>query len=311
MTGFFVSVENAAMSLDDSTLLIEQYLDASWAERGLSDNTTSSYRHDLTGFALWLDNQSNTVDRARRSDILDYLSRRTELGFVASSNARLLSCLRDFYGWMVRSGRRQDDPSDRVSNPKLSRPLPKYLNENEVEALLAAPDTQTPLGLRDRAMLELIYATGLRVSELIACTVYDLNLRQGVIKVTGKGGKDRLVPIGEESMHWIERYFSEARPDLLKGQHSDTVFVTNRKKGMTRQAFWYIIKRYAQKGGIKTSISPHLIRHSFATHLLNHGADLRVVQMLLGHADLSTTQIYTHIASQALKDMHRKHHPRG
>ncbi len=299
------------MSIEESTALIEQYLDASWAERGLSDNTTISYRHDLTGLALWLAENSLSLIRAERSDILLYLGRRSELGFVASSNARLLSCLRDFYGWLVRTGRRSDDPSDRISQPRINRSLPKYLSETEVESLLSSPDVDSLLGLRDRAMLELIYATGLRVTELVTCSLYDLNLRQGVIKITGKGDKDRLVPVGEESLHWIERYLQESRPELLKGQHCDTVFVTNRKKGMTRQAFWYLIRRYAVKCGISTPISPHLIRHSFATHLLNHGADLRVVQMLLGHADLSTTQIYTHIASQALKDMHQKHHPRG
>lgn len=290
---------------------IQQYLDASWAERGLSRNTIDSYRHDLTGFSLWLDAHQGQLISATREQVLGYLSGRAGLGFSPSSNARLLSCLRDFYAWLVRSGLRQDDPSDRVAHPKMSRNLPRVLDESHVEALLKAPDTSDPIGLRDRSMLELLYATGLRVSELVGCQVHDINTRQGVIRVTGKGDKDRLIPIGEEALHWLDRYLVESRPILLAAGACNDLYLTRRRKGMTRQAFWYLIRRYAAQAGINQNISPHLLRHSFATHLLSHGADLRVVQMLLGHADLSTTQIYTHIHNEALRQLHRQHHPRG
>jgi len=275
--------------------LIEQFLDAIWMERGLSENTLAAYRNDLSGFARWLTTQQHVeLLNVERDQVQAYLAHRISARASPRSTARLLSTLRRFYAWLRREN-----------------PLPKTLTESEVEALLAAPNVETLLGLRDRTMLEVLYASGLRVSELVNLSATQVNLQQGVIRVTGKGNKERLVPLGDEAVSWLERYLREARNSLLNGYPSDALFVTQRREAMTRQAFWYMIKRHAHKAGINKDLSPHTLRHAFATHLLNHGADLRVVQMLLGHSDLSTTQIYTHVARARLKDLHARHHPRG
>ena len=291
---------------------IERFLDAIWMESGLSEHTLAAYRNDLRGFALWLAAGVDVrLTAASREHLSAYLAHRHSTGNKARSTARLLSSLRRFYRHLVRENRLQDDPSARIDSPKLGRPLPKSLSEAQVDALLAAPDPEQPLGLRDRAMLEVLYACGLRVSELVGLTVEQLNLRQGVVRVLGKGSKERLVPLGEEAMNWLQTYISEARPALLRKQVSDFVFPGRGGEAMTRQAFWYRIKDYARKAEIRTSLSPHTLRHAFATHLVNHGADLRVVQLLLGHSDLSTTQIYTHVARERLRELHAQHHPRG
>ncbi len=301
---------------------IDRFLDGLWMERGLSQNTLAAYRQDLTGFALWLSNKEldkkrsakkdgNGLLSAQRENLLAYLASRVESGSKPRSTARLLSSLRRFYQHALREGWVQVDPSDRIDAPKVGRSLPKALTEDEIESLINAPDESTALGLRDRAMLELLYATGLRVSELIGLRMLQVNLRQGVVRTLGKGNKERLVPMGETAAHWVENYLQDGRPDLLKGRESEHLFLTQRGAPMSRQAFWYVIKRHAQSAGIHKALSPHTLRHSFATHLLNHGADLRVVQMLLGHSDLSTTQIYTHVARERLKSLHSEHHPRG
>ena len=292
--------------------LIEQFLDAIWMERGLSENTLAAYRNDLSGFARWLTKQQNTsLMTARRDQVQAYLAHRVTGKASPRSTARLLSTLRRFYAWLRRENCISEDPTALIEAPKLGRPLPKTLTESEVEALLAAPNIETLLGLRDRTMLEVLYASGLRVSELVNLSATQVNLQQGVIRVTGKGNKERLVPLGDEAVSWLERYLREARNSLLNGHPCDALFVTQRREAMTRQAFWYMIKRHAHNAGIQKDLSPHTLRHAFATHLLNHGADLRVVQMLLGHSDLSTTQIYTHVARARLKDLHARHHPRG
>jgi integrase/recombinase XerD len=296
---------------DSEERCIEQFLDAMWVERGLSDLTLAAYRTDLIGFARWLVANDATLLDAGRDRVLGYLASRAQAGIRSRSTARLLSALRRFYRYQVREGRLAQDPTALVESPKAGRPLPAALSEQEVEALLAAPDLEQPIGLRDRAMLELLYAAGLRVSELVAMTLDQLNLRQGVVRTLGKGSKERLVPVGEEALVWLERYLGQSRPVLLKGRLSSDLFVTQRGEGMTRQAFWYRIKLYARQAGISRALSPHTLRHSFATHLLNHGADLRALQLLLGHSDLSTTQIYTHVARQRLQELHGKHHPRG
>ena len=297
---------------------IDAFLERIWSEQGLADNTLTSYRLDLEALAQWLANQHQSLDRCTRESLYRYLSERSRsggqrgTGFTARSNARLLSTLRHFYRTRLRIGAISEDPTLLLDAPKLPRSLPKALSEAQVDALIAAPDVQTSLGVRDRAMFELIYATGLRVSELIGIRTEQLNLRQGIVRVTGKGGKERLVPLGEQAQDWIERYYNESRPALLKGTVVDAVFVSNRRAGMTRQMFWFMVKRYALVAGIDARrISPHVLRHCFATHLLNHGADLRALQMLLGHSSLSTTQIYTLVAREGLKRLHEKHHPRG
>lgn len=295
--------------------VIEAYIDALWLERGLSVNTLAAYRSDLQKLAVWLAERGAHLITAQRADLLDYLARCIHTGKRPSSTARLVSSLRRFYQLAVREGRLQEDPSARIDAPRLGRSLPDSLTEAEVEALLAVPIVDDLLGLRDRAMLETLYACGLRVSELVDLSILQINLRQGVVRVVGKGGKERLVPFGEEGSFWIQRYQLEARPLLLKGlikaRTSDSLFLTHRGAAMTRQAFWYRIKYHARVAGISKKLSPHTLRHAFATHLLNHGADLRVVQMLLGHSDLSTTQIYTHVAKERLKKLHAQHHPRG
>jgi len=290
---------------------IERFLDAIWLESGLSNNTLAAYRVDLERFGDWLDRDAQTLLEAQRSQLLSYLADRVADGAKPRSTARLLSSLRRFYRYWLREGKISLDPTADVASPMLGRGLPKSLSEQDVERLLAAPDTNTLLGLRDRAMLETLYATGLRVTELVLLGVTQIDLNAGVVRVTGKGQRERLVPLGEEALTWIEEYLSIARPDLLKGRACDSVFVTARGKAMTRQAFWHLIKRHATRGAIDIALSPHTLRHAFATHLLNHGADLRAVQMLLGHSDLSTTQIYTHVARERLRTLHERHHPRG
>ncbi|HEY0231902.1 MAG TPA: site-specific tyrosine recombinase XerD [Dokdonella sp.] len=297
--------------------LIAFFIERAWSELGLADNTLANYRLDLAGYSRWLAARGGSLAASDRAQLQSYLSERsskggsTGKGYKARSNARLLSCLRHFYRLLLREGRVQADPSLLLDAPKLPRSLPKALSENEIEAILRAPP-QTPLGLRDRAMLELMYATGLRVSELVDITAAQVNLRQGVLRVLGKGGKERLVPLGDEAAHWLTRYVGEARPLLLKGARSEALFVSNRRAAMTRQMFWTLVKKHALAAGVASSrISPHVLRHSFATHLLNHGADLRALQLMLGHSSLSTTQIYTLVAKEGLKRLHEMHHPRG
>jgi integrase/recombinase XerD len=290
--------------------LLEQYIDSLWLEKGLSQNTLDSYHRDLNAFSVWLKDRDLT--RVQRSDFPGYLSHRMSRGISARSTARALSCLRGFYQYLLRENKISVDPTLQLENPKLSPLLPDSLTEREVEALLAAPDVTSAIGFRDRAMLEVLYACGLRVSELVHLTLTDVNLRQGVVRVMGKGSKERLVPLGEEAISWLDQYIKEMRPDLLKNNLSeDVMFPSSHGKTMTRQTFWHRIKAHAEKAGIRRKISPHTLRHAFATHLVNHGADLRVVQLLLGHSDLSTTQIYTHIAKQRMKSLHETHHPRG
>jgi integrase/recombinase XerD len=292
--------------------VIERFADALWMERGLSQNTLSAYQSDLNKFASWLDaNTPRSLLQAGRDDLLAYLADQYERSQQARSTARLLSCLRQFYQHALREGWIEIDPSSRIDAPKLGRSLPKSLTEEEVESLLAAPDLDSPEGFRDRAMLELLYATGLRVSELVGLRLEQVGLAQGVLRVVGKGDKERLVPLGEDAVYWLERFIKEVRYDILKERFCSEIFPTRRGAGMTRQAFWYRIKKHALTAGITKHLSPHTLRHAFATHLLNHGADLRVVQMLLGHSDLSTTQIYTHVAQERLKTLHATHHPRG
>lgn len=292
--------------------LIENFIDNLWLEKGLSPNTLDAYRRDLTAFADWLEPRGTGISGVRRSDLTAYLADRMGAGIKARSTARALSCLRGMYRYLLRENRISEDPTLQIDNPKLGRPLPDTLSESDVERLLAAPDRSTAVGLRDRTMLEVLYAAGLRVSELVSLRVTDLNLRQGVLRVIGKGSKERLVPLGEEAIAWLNRYMREARGDLLKNNLAeDVVFPSSHGKQMSRQAFWYRIKVHARKAGIERKLSPHTLRHAFATHLLNHGADLRVVQLLLGHSDLSTTQIYTHIAQHRMKELYRAHHPRA
>jgi integrase/recombinase XerD len=287
---------------------IDVYLDELWLERGLAQNSLAAYRRDLTQLAGML---NRPLLEVTAQDLLGAVAQRFAAGYRPRSAARWVSCVRGFYRHQVRKGRLALDPSQGLALPKLGRQLPSTLSESEVLALLEAPDVTDPVGLRDRAMLELLYASGLRVSELVALTAASLNVRQGVLRVTGKGGKERLVPVGQEALGWIERYLADGRPALVEGRPSAVLFPSRFGRVMTRQTFWYAIKRHALKAGIQRQISPHTLRHAFATHLLNHGADLRAVQMMLGHADLSTTQIYTHVARARLKDLHERHHPRG
>lgn len=291
---------------------IEQFLEAMWLERNLADNTLISYRRDLTALADWLEHRESDLLQVQALDLQAYLAERVEGGYKATSSARLLSAMRRFFQYLYREKRRSDDPSAVLSSPKLPQRLPKDLSETQVNALLQAPCVDEPLELRDKAMLEVLYATGLRVSELVGLTIADVSLRQGVVRVIGKGNKERLVPLGEEAVYWLERYLEHGRPWLLNGQTLDVLFPSSRAQQMTRQTFWHRIKHYAVLASIDSEkLSPHVLRHAFATHLLNHGADLRVVQMLLGHSDLSTTQIYTHVATERLKQLHQQHHPRA
>jgi integrase/recombinase XerD len=297
---------------DADARAIEAFLDTWWAESGAAKQSLASYRRDLEGFARWRDGAGGGIAGADRAGLFDYLAWRTRHGYTPRSNARLLSALRAFYGLRVRRGERRDDPTALLDPPRLPRSLPKALSEREIDALLAAPDIAQAEGLRDRAMLELMYAAGLRVSELVDAPATALNLRQGVLRVLGKGGKERLVPLGEEAQHWLQRYLAESRPGLA-GRHAvAALFVTRKAEALTRQQFWALVKRHAAAAGIDPAkVSPHGLRHSFATHLLNHGADLRALQMLLGHSSLSTTQIYTLVAREQLKQLHARHHPRG
>jgi len=298
------------VSAEMQTDVLDAFIDHLWLEDGLAKNTLESYRTDLSQFAVWLSINKVSLLEASQVNIQQYLA----VKFPHSkprSVSRLIASLRRFYRYCLREHLLEVDPTLQIDSPKLPRSLPKSLNEEEVENLLAAPDTNEPTGLRDRAMLELLYASGLRVSELVTIKVTEVSAQDGVVRVTGKGSKTRLVPMGEEAADWIIRYLKYARPKILQRKMSDALFVTNRAAAMTRQAFWYLIKRYALQAGIHKPMSPHVLRHAFATHLLNHGADLRVVQMLLGHSDISTTQIYTHVARERLKSLHSAHHPRG
>ncbi|MDX5628278.1 MULTISPECIES: site-specific tyrosine recombinase XerD [unclassified Brenneria] len=291
---------------------IEQFLDALWLERNLAENTLASYRLDLRSLVEWLAHHDSDLQRAQAIDLQSFLAERMEGGYKATSSARLLSAMRRLFQYLYREKVRSDDPSAALSSPKLPQRLPKDLSEAQVDALLEAPNVDQPLELRDKAMLEVLYATGLRVSELVGLTLSDVSLRQGVVRVIGKGNKERLVPLGEEAVYWIEQYLEHGRPWLLNGKTLDVMFPSNRAQQMTRQTFWHRIKHYAILASIDSEkLSPHVLRHAFATHLLNHGADLRVVQMLLGHSDLSTTQIYTHVATERLKQLHQRHHPRA
>ena len=291
--------------------VIDLYMDALFMEKGLSQNTLASYRRDLVHFDRWLVTQSVALLKVQKTDIHSYLSFRLQKKQSARSTARLLSCLRGFYQYQLRESQISLDPTLDIESPQLPKTLPKSLSEEDVEGLLAAPDINEPLELRDRAMLELLYASGLRVTELVSLQVGQLSMTQGVVRVMGKGSKERLVPTGEEALLWLQRYMQQARPLLLGAKMSDVMFPSKRGTMMTRQTFWHRIKIYAQRAGITRPLSPHTLRHAFATHLINHGADLRVVQLLLGHSDLSTTQIYTHVARERMKDLHAEHHPRG
>ncbi|WP_423747865.1 site-specific tyrosine recombinase XerD [Halopseudomonas nanhaiensis] len=296
---------------ESETRLIAAYLDSLWLERGLARQSLEAYRTDLETLAVWAAGRRLSLLKLGRANVMEHLAWRIGDGYKARSTARFLSCIRGFYRHALRQNLIAEDPTLDVAMPKLGRPLPKSLSEADVEALLGAPDVEDTLGLRDRCMLEVLYACGLRVSELVGLRLDQVNLRQGVVRVTGKGDKERLVPLGEEALVWLDRYAREARPVLLAGQPSDVLFPSRQARQMTRQTFWHRIKLHAQQAGIRSELSPHTLRHAFATHLLNHGADLRVVQMLLGHSDLSTTQIYTHIARHRLRDLHASHHPRG
>ena len=294
--------------------LLDAFSDALWLEDGLSRNTLESYRSDLEQFGAWLTkhrHQDNGLITATHSDLLAFIAYKFSARVKASTTCRELSSLKRFYRFLLREGKIQVHPSLNIDAPKLPRSLPASLTEADIEGLLNAPDIHVPLGLRDRAMLEVLYASGLRVSELVSLDSAQISLNMGIIRVMGKGGKERLTPLGEEALEWVSRYVTGVRRILLGESSSNALFITSRGSAMTRQAFWYLIKRYARQAGIAKPLSPHTLRHAFATHLLNHGADLRVVQLLLGHADISTTQIYTHVARERLKRLHALHHPRG
>jgi integrase/recombinase XerD len=302
-----------ASSRRDQDSLIDEFIDVIWSERGLSRNTLEAYSRDLRLFSRWLkQTERRGLRYVNQSDVLQYLSDRVSENYSARANARLLSSLKQFYRYLVRSGQSQTNPVDLVSAPKINRLLPDSLSEHDMDNLLNAPDVNDRYGLRDRCMLELMYSSGLRVSELVSLETNQLNHNLGVIRLTGKGNKERLTPVGEEALHWLARYLGESRPLLVQqDKRNNSLFLSSRGVGITRQAFWQHIKKYLLKAGLKTAYSPHSLRHAFATHLLNHGADLRTVQMLLGHSNLSTTQIYTHVAQARLQQLHEKHHPRG
>ena len=292
--------------------LIDLFLNEYWIEKGLSENTVQSYRLDLTALCDWLDKNDLSLEALDAVDLQGFLGERLEKGYKATSTARMLSAMRKLFQYLYREKYRVDDPSAVLSSPKLPSRLPKYLTEQQVSDLLNTPDVDVPLELRDKAMLELLYATGLRVTELVSLTIENMSVQQGVVRVIGKGNKERIVPMGEEAAYWVRQFMLYGRPVLLNGQSSDVVFPSQRAQQMTRQTFWHRVKHYAILADIDAdSLSPHVLRHAFATHLVNHGADLRVVQMLLGHTDLSTTQIYTHVAKERLKRLHERFHPRG
>ena len=292
--------------------LIDLFLNEYWIEKGLSENTVQSYRLDLTALCDWLDKNGLSLETLDAVDLQGFLGERLEKGYKATSTARMLSAMRKLFQYLYREKYRVDDPSAVLSSPKLPSRLPKYLTEQQVSDLLNTPDVEVPLELRDKAMLELLYATGLRVTELVSLTIENMSMQQGVVRVIGKGNKERIVPMGEEAAYWVRQFMLYGRPVLLNGQSSDVVFPSQRTQQMTRQTFWHRVKHYAILADIDAdALSPHVFRHAFATHLVNHGADLRVVQMLLGHTDLSTTQIYTHVAKERLKRLHERFHPRG
>jgi integrase/recombinase XerD len=305
------TVTVASASKDPVDPLITRFLDAVWMERGLSSNTLAAYRADLVALARWLAARHVALPQTGRADLMDFIAARVHGGARPRSTARQLSSFRRFFRYLIREALIAEDPTAQIAMPKIGRSLPRSLSEAEVEALLAAPAVADPLGHRDRTMLEVLYATGLRVSELVHLKLGQVNMNQGVIRVLGKGNRERLIPLGEEAMRWLRSFIDGARADILLDRSTDFLFPTRRGDRMTRQAFWHIIKRYARKAAVDRDLSPHTLRHAFATHLLNHGADLRVVQMLLGHSDLSTTQIYTHVARERLKELHTSHHPRG
>ena len=290
---------------------VSRFIDAVWMERGLSSNTLAAYRADLTALARWLGERGREISVTTRADLMDFIAFRVQAGARPRSTARQLSSFRRFFRHLVREGMLREDPTAQIAMPKIGRSLPRSLSEEEVESLLNAPVIGDPLGNRDRAMLEVLYATGLRVSELVSLKHSQVNLNQGVLRIVGKGNRERLIPLGEEAVRWLTEFTRGPRNEILLDRTTDYLFPTRRGDRMTRQAFWHIIKRYARKAGVERDLSPHTLRHAFATHLLNHGADLRVVQMLLGHSDLSTTQIYTHVARERMKDLHAQHHPRG
>jgi integrase/recombinase XerD len=294
-----------------SLVAIDRFLDAVWMERGLSPNTLSAYRADLTALDRWLQARDTSALVANRADVLGFIAWRVEGGARPRSTARQLSSFRRFFRYLMRDGLITEDPTAQIAMPKIGRSLPRSLTEEEVESLLNAPEVEDPLGNRDRCMLEVLYATGLRVSELVNLRSSHVNMNQGVLRIVGKGDRERLIPLGEEAVDWLQKFIVGARQEILLERQTDYLFPTRRGDRMTRQAFWHIIKRYAHKAGVAKALSPHTLRHAFATHLLNHGADLRVVQMLLGHSDLSTTQIYTHVARERMKELHAQHHPRG
>jgi len=296
--------------LTEDERLLTQFSDMLLIERGLSAHTVAAYRTDIKQFARWLATREQQLASVVRADIMAWLAVRVKSGGSSRSAARMLSALRRFYAFLVRERLISDNPTQLIDSPAIGRPLPTTLTESEVRNLLNAPDTDSLLGLRDRAMLELVYGCGLRVSELVALTVDQINRQQGVVRVWGKGNKERMIPMGEVALLWLGRYERTARPELLRG-NSESVFLSLRGRALTRQSFWHRIKRHGATAGIRTDLSPHTLRHAFATHLVNHDADLRVVQLLLGHSDLSTTQIYTHVARERLKSMHQEHHPRG
>ena len=298
-------------AVERSEQLVDRFLDAIWMERGLSKNTLGAYRADLMTLGRGLSEEHKSIDMAEKSDLLDFIARRVESGAKPRSTARQLSSFRRFFRYIMREGLRDNDPTADIEMPRIGRSLPTTLTEDEVDALLNAPNTDEPLGHRDRAMLELLYATGLRVSELINMQQSQINFNQGVLRIVGKGDRERLIPLTDDAQRWLRDFIDGPRMEILLERQTDYLFPTRRGNRMTRQAFWHIIKRYAEKAGIRKKMSPHSLRHAFATHLLNRGADLRVVQLLLGHSDLSTTQIYTHVARERLKDLHSDHHPRG
>lgn len=305
------TAQESEADLAAAKALIDRFLDAIWMERGLSENTLGAYRADLHALCKRLAAREVSLVNASRADLLDYIAWRVEQGAKPRSTARQLSSFRRFFRYLVREGVLREDPTAQISMPKVGRALPQSLTESEVVALLGAPDITDPLGHRDRTMLEVLYATGLRVSELITLRISQINLNQGVLRIVGKGDRERLIPLGDEAQTWIREFIKGARMEILLDRQTEYLFPTRRGERMTRQAFWHIIKRYAAKAEISKKLSPHTLRHAFATHLLNNGADLRVVQLLLGHSDLSTTQIYTHVARERMKELHGRHHPRG
>lgn len=303
--------EHKAVATDADVALIREFLDQLWLDKGVSSHTLSAYGTDLKMFAAFLQQHGSALLKVDSHQVNAYLALRYDKQYSPRSTSRALSSLRRFYGQLHQQGKIADNPLSQLANPKLGRNLPKTLSEQDVDALLAAPDLQDPIQFRDKAMLEILYASGLRVSELVGLTMQQINLQHGLVRVMGKGQKERLVPMGEEAAHWLQRYLREVRSQLLGAKLLDVVFPSLRAQMMTRQTFWHRIKFYAKVAHIQAELSPHTLRHAFATHLLNHGADLRVVQMLLGHSDLSTTQIYTHVAQARLQSLHQQHHPRA